>query len=370
MQDGFGCAVENRFFQLEDDDCDPLDLLHQASIGISKCKRKEASAAKKLANQKGKKESQKDRKVPVFAADVPAQKHAPKQTFQNENSNIEVKVGRTENRMAFREFRANIIETPMEYSMDNLDKEKQVRNWVANQRGGSRSRGKGGFSRNGENENQRGKREFERHSGSDRARRLRLQSSISQNIISHQFRVRAEDKRGGSGSHNWGSIIDDLREEPIFLESRENSEPLEAPEEELDAKIPEEGTEDHFQEMTLDEWKSMMDQSRPKTEFQLRKPESSVPSKAVVIHKSKFSNNLKDEDDDEEYHYGFRKPVNDITCQLDINFGNLPRPGRGGRGGGRGRVRKEAFSHEALNVHDLHDFALDPDDPDQFPALC
>ncbi|XP_072271096.1 intracellular hyaluronan-binding protein 4 isoform X4 [Pyxicephalus adspersus] len=328
MQDGFGCAVENRFFQLEDDDCDPLDLLHQASIGISKCKRKEASAAKKLANQKGKKESQKDRKVPVFAADVPAQKHAPKQTFQNENSNIEVKVGRTENRMAFREFRANIIETPMEYSMDNLDKEKQVRNWVANQRGGSRSRGKGGFSRNGENENQRGKREFERHSGSDRA------------------------------------------EEPIFLESRENSEPLEAPEEELDAKIPEEGTEDHFQEMTLDEWKSMMDQSRPKTEFQLRKPESSVPSKAVVIHKSKFSNNLKDEDDDEEYHYGFRKPVNDITCQLDINFGNLPRPGRGGRGGGRGRVRKEAFSHEALNVHDLHDFALDPDDPDQFPALC
>lgn len=31
----------------------------------------------------------------------------------------------------------------------------------------------------------------------------------------------------------------------------------------------------------------------------------------------------------------FRKPANDITSQLEINFGDLGRPGRG-RGGGRG----------------------------------
>lgn len=47
-------------------------------------------------------------------------------------------------------------------------------------------------------------------------------------------------------------------------------------------------------------------------------------------------------DDFEDDTHVFRKPVNDITSQLDINFGSLPRPGRGSRGarGGRGRGRR------------------------------
>lgn len=47
---------------------------------------------------------------------------------------------------------------------------------------------------------------------------------------------------------------------------------------------------------------------------------------------------------EDEHH--FRKPANDITSQLEINFGDLGRPGRGRggpRGGGRGgRGRGEA----------------------------
>lgn len=35
----------------------------------------------------------------------------------------------------------------------------------------------------------------------------------------------------------------------------------------------------------------------------------------------------------------FRRPANDITCQLEINFGSLARPSRGGRGGRGGRGR-------------------------------
>lgn len=37
-----------------------------------------------------------------------------------------------------------------------------------------------------------------------------------------------------------------------------------------------------------------------------------------------------------------RRPVNDITSQLVINFGSLPRPGGGSRGarGGRGRGKQ------------------------------
>lgn len=38
---------------------------------------------------------------------------------------------------------------------------------------------------------------------------------------------------------------------------------------------------------------------------------------------------------DEAGDHHFRKPANDITSQLDINFGDLGRPGRG-RGGPRG----------------------------------
>ncbi|KAG8595980.1 hypothetical protein GDO81_001695 [Engystomops pustulosus] len=356
MQEAFGCAVANRFFQLLDDESDPLDFLHQASSEVERKKKKEEEVAKKASNQKSnKKESQKDRKAIIAnSTEAPDSKRAPKQSVQkvtqNENSGTEMKVERSERRTAFREFRSNIIEKPMEYSIDNFEKEKHVRNWVANQRGGFRGRGRGGFPRDMENDNLRGKREYERHSGSDRAR------------------VRAEDKRGGGGPRNWGSFKDAYSDvEPLPLENMEAIEPVDLMEEEQDARVPEEDAEDYVREMSLDEWKSMQDQSRPKIELNLRKPDSKMPSKALVIHKSKFKNNRKE--DDENCHYGLRKPVNDITSQLDINFGSLPRPGRGGRGGGggRGRVRRdEAFPHE---IHDAHEFVLNPDDPEDFPAL-
>lgn len=41
-------------------------------------------------------------------------------------------------------------------------------------------------------------------------------------------------------------------------------------------------------EMSLDEWRAMQQQSRPKNEFNIRKAESAVPTKATVIHKSKL----------------------------------------------------------------------------------
>lgn len=45
----------------------------------------------------------------------------------------------------------------------------------------------------------------------------------------------------------------------------------------------------------------------------------------------------------------FRKPANDITSQLEINFGDLGRPGRGRGGprGGRGGRGRGGFSGEA-----------------------
>lgn len=65
MQEGFGCAITNRFDQLFDDESDPFELLKQAEV-----KKKEAPApgAAKTAAQAAKqpkKESQKDRKAPL-----------------------------------------------------------------------------------------------------------------------------------------------------------------------------------------------------------------------------------------------------------------------------------------------------------------
>lgn len=50
--------------------------------------------------------------------------------------------------------------------------------------------------------------------------------------------------------------------------------------------------EEVVQEMTLDEWKNLQEQNRPKPEFNIRKPETAVPSKAVVIHKSKYRDDV------------------------------------------------------------------------------
>lgn len=41
-------------------------------------------------------------------------------------------------------------------------------------------------------------------------------------------------------------------------------------------------------EMTLDEWKSLQEMSRPKAEFNIRKAQDKIPSKAKVIHQSKY----------------------------------------------------------------------------------
>lgn len=40
-------------------------------------------------------------------------------------------------------------------------------------------------------------------------------------------------------------------------------------------------------EMSLDEWKAVQEMSRPKAEFNIRKAENKIPSKAKVIHQSK-----------------------------------------------------------------------------------
>ncbi|KAM8960592.1 intracellular hyaluronan-binding protein 4 [Pelodytes ibericus] len=376
MEEAFGCAVANRFMNLLDDETDPLDFLKQAAEEKSCRKKKEAANSGQKSGNK--KESQKDRKAQFDGKNIEllithtGHKPDPKQ-LKKSDTTAEKKMAQ---RSGYEEF-PSVIPASVEFSISRsehcmemsgrghgaaarhgsmviVDKQRLVRNWISG-RTGMRGRGRGGFPRQTDSYDQRGKREYDRHSGSDRAR------------------VRPEDKRGGSGSHNWGTFKDsysDAEPNPIedLSESNETGEICDFPGEIVDCAEEMAPSPDEIaafpKEMTLDEWKNLQDLSRPKLEFNLRKPDASVPSKAVVIHKSKFKNTLTDED----FHCAFRKPVNDITSQLDINFGALPRPGRGGRGGGRGRARgEEIFIHAVANIHLM---APNPDDPEDFPALA
>uniref|UniRef100_A0A671KW10 Plasminogen activator inhibitor 1 RNA-binding protein-like n=1 Tax=Sinocyclocheilus anshuiensis TaxID=1608454 RepID=A0A671KW10_9TELE len=233
---------------------------------------------------------------------------------------------------------------------------------------GGRGRGMG----RGDGFDSRGKRDFDRHSGNDKSRQ------------------KGEEKRGGSGLHNWGNV----KEEASELDQSAAPEPV--PEGEDHAPADSENKENEVEEvkdegpkeMTLDEWKAMQDKERSKVEFNIRKPNEGNDSqwkKGYVLHKSKSEevgtrqagpvietgdvdpDSFHKADEGGDHH--FRKPANDITSQLEINFGDLGRPGRGrggsrggrgGRGGGGGGGGVGGGGVSVPNV----------DDPEAFPALA
>ncbi|XP_036117252.1 intracellular hyaluronan-binding protein 4 [Molossus molossus] len=397
MQESFGCVVANRFHQLLDDESDPFDILREAERRrqqqLQRKRRDEAAAAgagnrggrspagasgHRLGASGGRRESQKERKsLPAPSAQQPdspgggpqpaGQKRTPRRGEQqgwSDSRGTEVMLDRAERR-AYREHQPYETErqadlTPEkvtdEKPADRFDRERPLRG-RGGPRGGLRSRGRGGLgNRAPDRFDQRGKREFERDGGNDK------------------IAIRTEDSVGGRGARPWGSGKDPSAGEPTapMEEPPVVEEPPDPLEEGSPAKVPELEVEEEtqVQEMTLDEWKTLQEQTRPKPEFNIRKPESTVPSRAVVIHKSRYRDDVVKDDSEDDAHV-FRKAANDITSQLEINFGNLPRPGRGARGGprgGRGRIRRAENCGSRAEV--TKDVAPNPDDPEDFPALA
>ncbi|XP_059780437.1 intracellular hyaluronan-binding protein 4 [Balaenoptera ricei] len=400
MQESFGCVVANRFHQLLDDESDPFDILREAERRrqqqLQRKRRDEAAGAAAGAGNRGgrspagasghrsgagggRRESQKERKSlpapgaqqpdsPGGGPQPPGQKRTSRRGEQqgwSESRGTEVTLDRAERR-SYREYRPYETERQADFTPEKFTDEKPVDRFDRDRplrgrggpRGGMRSRGRGGpGNRAFDGFDQRGKREFERYSGNDK------------------IAIRTEDNMGGYGVRTWGSGKDTSDMDPTapMEETTVVEESLGPLEEESPAKVPELEVEEEtqVQEMTLDEWKNLQEQTRPKPEFNIRKPESTVPSKAVVIHKSKYRDDLVKDDYEDDAHV-FRKAANDITSQLEINFGNLPRPGRGARGGtrgGRGRIRRaENYGPRAEVV--TQDVAPNPDDPEDFPALA
>ncbi|KAG1933659.1 plasminogen activator inhibitor 1 RNA-binding protein [Pimephales promelas] len=297
LQEGFGCVVTNRFDQLLDDESDPFEILKAAE---NKKKDAAASGGSKTAAQAAKqlkKESQKDRKNTTqekkedIQAPVPLKKEGMRrvgrrpegQPGQASSQHPGGQGGQGEGRPSDRRperrpprerrFDKPADEKPEggEFSVDKPigDKPSRGRGGGRGARGG-RGRGMG----RGDGFDSRGKRDFDRHSGNDKSRQ------------------KGEEKRGGSGPHNWGNV----KEETSELDQSAAPEP--APEGEEHAPVDSENKENEVEEvkeegpkeMTLDEWKAMQDKERSKVEFNIRKPNEGNDGqwkKGYVLHKSK-----------------------------------------------------------------------------------
>ncbi|XP_075877014.1 SERPINE1 mRNA-binding protein 1 isoform X2 [Nelusetta ayraudi] len=403
LQEGFGCVVTNRFDQLLDDESDPFEVLKAAEA-----KKKEGAAAGSTktaaqAAKQPKKESQKDRKNPLLdkkedsQPPVPLKKEGIRRVgrrpdqqgqpgFQHQGGQGgQGEGGRSgDKRPDRRPPRERRFEKPAEDKPEGggeLPADKPFGDRPPRGRGGGRG-GRGGRGRGmgrGDGFDSRGKRDFDRHSGSDKSNQ------------------KTEEKRGGSGSNNWGNVKDEANE------AEQTAAPETTPEGEENAPAGSENKENEVEEvknegpkeMTLDEWKAMQDKERTKVEFNIRKPNEGTDSqwkKGYVLHKSKSEDrpvgalietadteaeapSLFKANPDESSDHHFRKPANDITSQLEINFGDLGRPGRGrggarggrgGRGGGGSRpARGGGRPDKASGVS-----VPNVDDPEAFPALA
>ncbi|XP_056607194.1 SERPINE1 mRNA binding protein 1a isoform X2 [Triplophysa dalaica] len=383
MQEGFGCVVTNRFDQLLDDEEDPFEVLKLAEI-----KKKDATApgAAKTAAQaakQAKKESQKERRNPApdkkeeTPAPVPIKKEgirkvgrrpeqqgqpgSQQQGSQQQGGQGEARppADRRPDRRPPRERRFDKPADDKPAEGGEFSVEKAVGDRPFRGRGGPRG-GRGGRGRGVGRDgfDSRGKREFDRHSGSDRS-------------------MKPEEKRGGSGSHNWGTVKDEMSELDQSNVTEDTPEGEEHPPADSENKEneAEEVKEEGPKEMTLDEWKAQQDKDRAKVEFNIRKANEGTDwNKGYVLHKSKADDEDDVSADDMSGEHHFRRPANDITSQLEINFGDLGRPGRGrggprggrgGRGAGATRPPRERRPDKASGTS-----VPNVDDPEAFPALA
>ncbi|RZC37007.1 plasminogen activator inhibitor 1 RNA-binding protein-like, partial [Asbolus verrucosus] len=228
-------------------------------------------------------------------------------------------------------------------------------------------------------DDRRGKREFDRQSGSDKTG------------------VKPIDKRDGAGAHNWGSHKDVIEEadkpndpEQSWNEN-EKSEANAAPEPKEETEV--EGgapVEEEPKELTLDEWKAQR-AGRVKPQYNIRKAgEGEDPSQWKKMYELRKKEN-ESESEDEEYdaaeypqRVGRQKHVLDIDIQFNDNRrgggrgrgqrsgprGNRPTQRGGGAGAGTGGERPERrYRDEQADERNENRRAPKVDDERDFPSL-
>uniref|UniRef100_T1E227 Putative vig2 n=1 Tax=Psorophora albipes TaxID=869069 RepID=T1E227_9DIPT len=180
----------------------------------------------------------------------------------------------------------------------------------------------------------RGKREFDRQSGSNKTG------------------VKAVEKRDGTGAHNWGSVKVDAKDYTNF---QEDYTPQDVDEEkavttdqvkeeqsdQTETKLP---VEEDLKEMTLDEWKAQLAAARSKPRYNLRKAgegeDSNQWDNMVALDKKKTD--VETEEDNETQKTGKQRQVLDI----EFHFNDNRRGGMMGRSRGRGKGPRNPTKRE------------------------
>lgn len=218
-------------------------------------------------------------------------------------------------------------------------------------------------SRDGQRPGGRG-REYDRHSGDVRSG------------------VKATEKRGGQGAHNWGKNTDfepAVEQEVLQVDELDTTPEVGAGDETAAPAEPE------TVQMTLEQWKKEQASKMSKTEYvsNIRKPnegekEDPKLKKAVVLKKLKAGEEDSDDgeggdDNDAEDECEKLKKELEQTLASQFHFADVRGPARGGRGGRSsgppGPRREEGHvpsgrqsrgggktQHTAPRVEDLNDF--------------
>lgn len=221
-------------------------------------------------------------------------------------------------------------------------------------RGGMRGMGRGRGGRGGGRGgyDNRGKREFDRQSGSDKTG------------------IKPIDKKDGAGSHNWGTHNDEIeeslnQENVDWVNEKPETEVTPTPTEVKEGETSAEASTDEKRqvpkshELTLDEWKRRQNR-RAKPKYNLRKAgegEDLSRWKKMYALERKKEGSEEDEEGEEEFdaaaefpqRAGRQKRVLGIEIQFSDarrGTGGRGRGGRGGRGGervnGRGFGNRDA----------------------------
>lgn len=339
MENHYGIAVNNKFSLFCDDELDPLDYIKAQEE--AKLKKKEDKTKKDAKNEKTKANKIKTNKKNVVISTEPKTNAGEQINVRKEGrgkprqeTEFEKQPLKEGNRGDFaprrqeqKEWTDRPPRSQNDFSNDGFrdggfsEGRGRGRGDRGNRRGG---RGRGGAGRGFERQ---GKRDFDRHSGSDKTG------------------IKAVEKKDGGGAHNWGTINDDIYEP---LNETQNSEegvsPAAQETENLDPNT-EAGeitdspskVEEEEQEMTLDEWKAMQKEARAQPTYTIRKAGEGVDDtqwKKTYELKKKQEKEVSDEESEEEddEYQDKRIPVG-----IDITFNDARRGGRGGRGRGRGR---------------------------------
>ncbi|GFS39131.1 HABP4_PAI-RBP1 domain-containing protein [Nephila pilipes] len=365
MENAYGIGVKNRYELFYDEDVDPFEIIRQ----------REEEKEKRKTEKTHPKDKNKTTKTGKTNSATPLSKkikdtqsvNSPKPTETTETSNKSRPRPFTDrnakNTRSFDEskkteerknFRNREEHGP---TSENRERDPDMRRGRGGFRGRGRPRGRGGFFNY---DNRPPRREFDRHSGSDKSG------------------MRAVEKRDGAGSNNWGDMknefnprkkesdstwIDDefdasgdKQNDSTWNESlavsnisssgkddatgEKSGDDLltEHVESKENLPVSEERTEESIREMTLDEWKREQEAKRAVPKYNLRKPgegEDGNRWKKLYVLKKKVKEEDDEEDDDDddtdEDEYARRGRQRQLV-DIQINFNDSRR----GRGRGRG----------------------------------